>query len=205
MMDPIEEAFREAFGDLSSLCMTSVISPDDQMDPSSTFLQQTEPIPATFPSPIIPHPLPAISTRMPSMRQSPSNAQLQASITPIPSQTETHRQTACVKAPVRRRPVRRHITIDVATSPPSAHIPNDSLSDPLSFILDAFDNLVSPQIHNPPNMPSSTLVLRRFLYRRQFSEYTFKALQSLSLPITSIDQLLPIITSSCEKCGLARA
>ena len=72
-------------------------------------------------------------------------------------------------------------------------------------MIDAFDNLIATQIQSAPNSTPSIVALRRHLYRRQFSEYAFKELQSLTQPITSIEQLIPIILTACTKSGLILA
>jgi len=106
-----------------------------------------------------------------------------------------------VKRPCRRRPA--HPPSLVTPLPLVTHTTQSvPINDPFSYILETFDNLIANQIQLLPNQPSSALTLRRFLYRKHFSELAFKELQSLTLPITCVDQLVPIIMTACAKCGL---
>ena len=82
-------------------------------------------------------------------------------------------------------------------------LPPALINDPFLCIQDTFDNLIATQIQNPPNSTStSSLALRRFLFRKLFCEHAFKELQALTVPVTSVDQLIPIISSACTKSGL---
>lgn len=74
-----------------------------------------------------------------------------------------------------------------------------SISDPVSFILEAYDHVIAPLIQHPPT--NSLAPLRRYLYRKQFTEETIK-LCTLHFPINSVEQLIPIIQTACARCGL---
>ena len=82
-------------------------------------------------------------------------------------------------------------------------LPPAVITDPFLCIQDTFDNLIATQIQNPPNSTStSSLALRRFLFRKLFCEHAFKELQALTVPVPSVDQLIPIISSACTKSCL---
>ena len=64
-------------------------------------------------------------------------------------------------------------------------------------ILDSFDFLIAPNIIHPPNITQSSLILRRFLHRKQFTHEVVALIQSSVAPVVSIDQVVDIIISAC--------
>ena len=108
-------------------------------------------------------------------------------------------------SPVVTSPIHTNTPATAAATAASSQIvlPPALITDPFLCIQDTFDNLIATQIQNPPNSTStSSLALRRFLFRKLFCEHAFKELQALTVPVTSVDQLIPIISSACTKSGL---
>ena len=103
---------------------------------------------------------------------------------------------------ITNNPLYKNIEQSASSSSPSSS--SSSVPDPISYILETYDLLIAPQILNSPTAdaaPSSIAPLRRFLYRKHFLDEAIKLLAS-SYPITSVEQLIPIIQASCVKCGL---
>lgn len=80
--------------------------------------------------------------------------------------------------------------------------PISIIEDPQSYVLHAFDNIISPNIPHPADSSQTTVALRCFLYRKHFSDETQKLISS-SLPIVNVEQLILIIHSACSNCGLS--
>ena len=78
----------------------------------------------------------------------------------------------------------------------------DSIQDPTSYILEAFDHIIAPHIPNPIQSSQTSVSLRRFLYRKHFGNEAVKLL-AVTGPITNVEQLIPIITTACANCGLS--
>ena len=111
------------------------------------------------------------------------------------------------KRPSRKKPMADCTLTHTSTQPTSLLQPfslplTTSLDDSLTFMLEAFDSLIAPQIPHPLDSSASNIALRRCLYRKQFNLEAFKQIHSLLEPITSVEQLIPIINSSCVKCGI---
>ena len=77
-----------------------------------------------------------------------------------------------------------------------------SVEDLHSYVLDAFDSIISPLIPPPPEPTPSSHVIRRTLFRKQFSNETLTLIHHPSKPITSLDDLIPIIQIACASANL---
>lgn len=186
MANVLEQAFKEAFGDLLLL---------EDRQQIMLERQQVEKLVN-----------PTLSTESTSTNLNLENSSLETvpKLQASSSQPTKVRRVSNVIAPTlknaksrKRNPPEENVTL--VDSLPNA---STLISDPLSFILESFDTLISPQIQNVPNASSASLALRRSLYRKHFATEASKELASLTEPIRSIEQLIPVIISSSGKCGL---
>ena len=80
-----------------------------------------------------------------------------------------------------------------------------AIQDPLAYLLETFDSLIAPQLPNPADSTASSCALRRCMYRKQFSIEASRILQSHKDPITSVEQLIPLVHATCAKCNILLA
>ena len=141
--------------------------------------------------------------------------------------TRSHRRTShpCSPPPTPRKPISAHSDalishttsltscqryIDFSNpSPPSALISTShavsssfSIEDLHSYVLDVFDSIISPLIPPPPEPTPSSHAIRRTLFRKQFSNETLKLIHNPIKPITSLDDLIPLIQMACTHSNL---
>ena len=117
---------------------------------------------------------------------------------PIPRKPKTHsskRKLDCA-------PPSFPISSDALILPSSTLTSSFSVDDALSYILDAYDSIISPLIPPPANPTPACHALRRALYRKLFSTESLKLIHLLGHPITSLDELIPIIQTACAKSNL---
>ena len=93
----------------------------------------------------------------------------------------------------------RHIDFSSPSPTPSSSFSVEELH---SYVLDAFDSIISPLIPPPPEPTPSSHVVRRTLFRKQFSNEALTLIHHPSKPITSLDDLIPIIQIACARSNL---
>ena len=97
----------------------------------------------------------------------------------------------------------RHIAFSNTATPDVLISPSSfSIEDLNSYVLDVFDSIISPLIPPPPEPTPSSHVIRRTLFRKQFSNETLTLIHHPSKPITSLDDLIPIIQIACASANL---
>ena len=75
------------------------------------------------------------------------------------------------------------------------------IQDPMSYILETYDHLISPQLQHPPESTSSIIAIRRFLYRKLFMDEALKLLVP-NIPINTVEQLVSVTQNACIRCGI---
>ena len=80
-----------------------------------------------------------------------------------------------------------------------------NVDDSLTYILDSFDNSISPQKNHPPNSSLSDIALPRSLYRKEFHAEALKLLYSTRVESSIVEHLILITHEACAKCGLILA
>lgn len=203
--DIVAEAMRAAFGDMWDRLSTE--APTSSSCPMFPSLQESCSQPTkvrAVTSVIAPHiagtPLYTESME-PRKRKRPPRTKHTDLHTPLPftaphSSTSLAPLTSSLAPPNTSLATASHIAPSLIA--PSLPPPVSSLDDPMSYLLETFDTLIAPQLPNPGNT-SSSMALRRCLYRKQFY---LEASKQLQVPFTSVEQLIPIIASSCAKCGI---
>ena len=75
-------------------------------------------------------------------------------------------------------------------------------SEHLKSALEAFDLLIAPQLIHPPDFSQSCIVLRRFLYRKQYHLEASRLIQASADTIYTVDQLVDLIFTTCNNLGI---
>ena len=92
----------------------------------------------------------------------------------------------------------------LSNCPPShtSSICPPTTSSNINSVLDAFDILIAPQLIHPPNASPSCIILRRFLYQKQYHLEASRLIQSSLVPVVTIDQLVDIIITACNNLAI---
>ena len=197
MSSILEKAWKEAFGELSeeevgsTAVARTVVSSSSATCPASKESSSHRSRVRAVTSVIAPH---ICGTPLDSERLEPkTHPKRPPRSKPLTQITSTSTQSSSTHAP----------NSCTSTQTSSTHAPDSfTLDQSLSYVLESFDSLIGPQLPAPPNSTASSMALRRCLYRKQFNLEAFKHLTSLKDPITSVEQLVPVINSSCVKCGI---
>ena len=75
-----------------------------------------------------------------------------------------------------------------------------SLEDPLGYIMEVYDKLLAPSFPGG-QASSSTDTIKRCLYRKYYADLAKKELDSQTKPITTVDELIPLVFSVTVKAG----
>ena len=114
---------------------------------------------------------------------------------------------AQLKEPIIEPPI-MVASLDVDIPPPEVLLPSQPVSSMfqsnnlMPVILDSFDSLIAPNIIHPPNISQSSLILRHFLHRKQFTHEVVALIQSSVAPVDTIDQVVDVIISACSKLNI---
>jgi len=211
-MNPVLEAWKAAFGDISDLNWDTTANEQASLVPVAAAATTKTKSRSKKPSALE-------SSALATFPSSQAASSLPINVRPVTSVIAPHIAGTVFDSermqPIRKRAPRKKpaaestLTTSTAFTSPSANLPvpasfSSSLSDDdaLSFILDSFDSMIAPHIQNPPGSSPADIALRRHLYRKQFNLESFKLLHSLHEPIISVEQLIPLIHSACAKCNI---
>jgi len=156
------------------------------------------------------HPSGNIAKRRPAKRKSPSTSRRKKPANPSPHPKELNLQPSAPKlncpdiAPptmAATATLNSNEVLCVIPPPPNYVSSMFNPNNILRVVLDCFDSLIAPLLPPPPNTSQSSLAIRRFLYRKQFTAEASALIQSSLVPIATVEQLEAIINSSCINLG----
>ena len=76
--------------------------------------------------------------------------------------------------------------------------PASSLENPVGYIMEVYDKLLAPRFP-ASQASSSTDTMKRCLYRKYYADLAKKELDSQNKPITTVDELIPVVFSATVK------